>query len=99
VQLGGIQNSALNTASGVTRSSGFAYYDPRDTNQDGVVSPGEANAYSLAHPEWEALTRLRTAGTLQDQTMASNAFLDQYTLKGALNRAGKTTSGLFDGYA
>jgi hypothetical protein len=92
VQLGGIQNSALNVASGVTKRSGFAYYDPRDTNQDGVVSPGEANAYLLTHPEWEALTRLKTA---QDQTPA----LDQYTRKGSLNGSGKTTRGLFDGYA
>lgn len=35
-------------------------YDPKDANRDGLVSFAEAKAYSLNHPEIEAMKRLRT---------------------------------------
>ena len=44
-------------------------YNPRDANRDGLVSFAEARAYSLNHPEIEAMKRLRT-GTRTDSMAA-----------------------------
>ncbi len=52
------------------------YFDPKDTNQDGIVSASEELAYALQHPEQSA-----------DATP-----LIQYTQSGALNTAGQTPS-------
>ena len=52
------------------------YFDPKDTNQDGIVSASEELAYALQHPEQGAETTPLT----------------QYTQSGALNAAGQTPS-------
>lgn len=49
-------------ASQTAQASQAAYFDPADTNQDGVVSPAEALAYALAHPEL-ALQKAGQAGS------------------------------------
>lgn len=38
-------------------------YDPADTNHDGVVSPEEALAYALAHPELASRKAAQAGGT------------------------------------
>ncbi len=53
------------------------YFDPKDTNQDGIVSASEELAYALQHPEQSAET----------------APLTQYTQSGALNAAGQSSGG------
>lgn len=50
-------------ASQAAQASQAAYYDPADTNQDGVVSPAEALAYALAHPELALLKADQTSST------------------------------------
>lgn len=56
--MGGIQSSLIRTTpSAVPVSS--AYYDPKDTNQDGFVSPAETRAYALKHPFAETLSRMQ----------------------------------------
>lgn len=55
--IGGIQSSLIHAAPAVKVSS--AYLDPRDTNQDGFVSPAEARAYALKHPFADALSRMK----------------------------------------
>ncbi|WP_291272969.1 hypothetical protein [Geothrix sp.] len=56
MQISGIQTAS--TTSGTTALKALAY-DPRDTNQDGVVSAAEDQAYTLRHPQVEILRRLR----------------------------------------
>ncbi len=70
----GTQTAALPTAKTAKASLPVAY-DPADTNQDGVVSPAEALAYALRHPELE---RSKEAGAqYTKQGTASNAFSAQ----------------------
>lgn len=78
--IGGIQGSPMGAAALPTRVSS-AYYDPKDTNQDGFVSPAEARAYALKHPFAEALSRMKAerAATPQPAAQAS-----PYDGKGAL---------------
>jgi hypothetical protein len=56
MQIGGIQSAS--TTSGPSALKALAY-DPGDTNQDGVVSAAEDQAYALRHPQLEILKRLR----------------------------------------
>ena len=87
MQIGAIQGSSaaqlLQTpTTTTTKASALAYYDPADTNQDGVVSAAERLAYDLNHPN---LTTLATATT---QPVATG-----YTQRGTLPTQ---TSNLFD---
>ena len=43
-------------------SSQAASFDPADTNHDGIVSPEEALAYALAHPELASLKATPAGG-------------------------------------
>jgi hypothetical protein len=90
MQVGSIQNSSASLASSTTKVSGFAYYDPRDTNKDGIVSPAELSAYALTHPEPKVPAQLATT--------AHKAALNQYTQRGSLNAWGPATPGFFDMY-
>jgi len=56
--IGGIQGSSMGAAS-IPGKVSSAYVDPKDTNQDGFVSPAEARAYALKHPFAEALSRMK----------------------------------------
>ena len=93
MQINSIQNTSASLASATTKTSKFAYYDPRDTNQDGVVSPAEIFAYDLKHPDLS-----KTANNTQTSAAAHQTPLIQYTQKGALNAGGKTANSLFDVY-
>lgn len=54
-----------------------AYFDPKDTNQDGIVSASEELAYALQHPE---------------QSVEATA-MTQYTQSGAVSAVGPTSGG------
>ncbi len=45
-----IQSSSGSLALGSGKARAAASYDSRDTNRDGIVSPAEALAYDLRHP-------------------------------------------------
>jgi hypothetical protein len=90
VQVGSIQgaqnpfqNQRLQPAGTSNARARAVYTDPRDTNQDGIVSPAEALAYALKHPELAPAKHTQAAtpqpytakGTL-DQAPRSNALLD-----------------------
>lgn len=64
MQIGGVtpQTSSSSKTTSVT------YYDPRDTNQDGVVSSAEAYAYSLTHPEWDSGSSSNSTSSSQKST-------------------------------
>lgn len=78
MQVGAIQGS-LATPSVVSKVSNVAF-DPKDTNQDGIVSASEELAYALRHPEQgvEAtpLTRYTQSGALDAQGQPSSGALN-----------------------
>ncbi|NWJ41357.1 MAG: hypothetical protein HXX12_10335 [Geothrix sp.] len=63
--ISGIQSSSASLAVGPGKPRTLVSYDPRDTNQDGVVSPAELLAYDLKHPK--VTTTGRKSAPLQDQ--------------------------------
>ncbi|MBP1771904.1 MAG: hypothetical protein H6P99_1067 [Holophagaceae bacterium] len=57
--ISGIQGVATGWNAVATSALQAAYYDPKDANQDGIVTPAEALAYSQKHPMADAIKRLR----------------------------------------
>jgi hypothetical protein len=88
MQVSGLQSgstgSTATTAASQTKS--VAYYDPKDTNQDGVVSFAEELAYSLKHLD------------TQTSTAASSSSMSQYGQSGALSASGQTMNSAVDTY-
>jgi hypothetical protein len=80
--IGGIQSTLIHTAPAAKISS--AYLDPRDTNQDGFVSPAEARAYALKHPFADALSRMKAE--LASAPKPVIAQVNPYDGKGGLAR-------------
>ena len=81
MQVGGVQNGSTGLASAVSKVS-ITYFDPRDTNQDGIVSAAEELAYSLQHPEMTAqiapINQYTQIGTLSAVGQTSNSSLNLY---------------------
>lgn len=82
MQVGSVQsaqspfpNPALQPAKASNARARAVYTDPRDTNQDGIVSPAEALAYALKHPE------------LAPAKHAQAAAPQPYTAKGTVNQS------------
>jgi hypothetical protein len=101
MQIGSVQSGSLNLggqSSQASKVSSFAYYDPKDTNKDGVISATEELAYSQKHPEVEILKRLRTASTHNTQNSV-NASFASYTTKGAKSTTSLAANGALDLYA
>jgi hypothetical protein len=96
--VGAIQSGSTALVSVFPKVSG-GYHDPKDTNQDGLVSAAEKIAYALKHPELEALNRLRQSASPQASPRVNSAPLDRYTQKGVMNAWGKTLGSSFDSYA
>lgn len=87
MQVSSVQGSSTGFASAVAQLSSAIRYDPKDTNQDGVVSAAEELAYALKHPE------------LGTQSASSGTFLSQYSPNGTVNASGSNLSSAFDTYA
>lgn len=51
MQIGGVQGASNNVAALASKAASSSYFDPKDTNQDGVVSALEELAYSQANPD------------------------------------------------
>ena len=88
MQIEGLQSRSTGLASVVSKASRAVYFDPMDTNRNGIVSPAEAFAYTLTHPQWEAKTSSRE----------NNASWNLYTRQGRASDLGRATQGLFDVY-
>lgn len=94
MQVGIIQSGtlSLNTqTSKVSKTSLLAYHDPRDTNQDGIVSAAEERAYALKHPELALEKAMQTPST--NTTRHATA---AYTPKGAAKAASQAAHGSLD---
>jgi hypothetical protein len=97
MQIGSIQGGSANLTiqqaqpAKAAKASPLAYYDPADTNQDGVVSAAEALAYSLEHPELAILKAANAASTNGAGNLSA-----QYTQNGTVNPAAQTRNGFLD---
>ena len=63
MQAGNVQGAATTLglfALQAPKPGSLPSYDPRDANRDGMVSFGEANSYSLRHPEVAIVKQLRS---------------------------------------
>jgi hypothetical protein len=77
-----------------TKTANRGYYDPADTNKDGIVSAAESLAYSLTHPQLSAHKATNTAAT---RTQSSAAHLTPvYTQRATTNRTASSQHGLLD---
>lgn len=87
---GGIQGVA--TGWNATSALTAAYDDPKDANQDGIVTPAEELAYSQEHPMANTIRRLREE--LVSSTRESRLEDRSYTQKGErFGQAGNRSSG------
>jgi hypothetical protein len=89
MQISGIPNTTSLLTSFTSKAPGYVYYDPRDTNRDGLVSASESMAYSLTHPNWAALTAPR----------ANASRFYAYNQHGAQTRSGEAPGSLWNRYA
>jgi len=78
MQISGVQSGLASLASSVSKVSSSAYYDPRDLNQDGIVSAVEEQTYSLKHPGLDTLTTSST-------TSSGTSSFTQYGMDGGLS--------------
>lgn len=92
MQVGGVQTSSTTLAASSAKRSGFAYYDPKDINQDGVVSSVELLTYSLRHPELDTSKRTRP----QEKPLQP---LVEYSPREIQNSRAKAVFGAVDFYA
>jgi hypothetical protein len=99
VPISGVQGLSASPAAPASGLRNLAIYDPRDTNQDGIVSPAEDFAYSLKHPELEALKRLKTNFGQSTAAKANTSPLSLYSQKGALKTSDTKVSNALDLYA
>ncbi|MDP2876779.1 MAG: hypothetical protein Q8O00_11385 [Holophaga sp.] len=94
MEVGGIQNSLSK------KVSAFGYFDARDLNRDGFVSPSEFTTYSLRHPELKPSNRSNLASNNTPNRFASeNTSMQQYNKQGAFRQQTSSTSRYLDMYA
>ena len=86
MQVSGIQGGSPESAAVVSNTKSTATYDPKDTNQDGVVSFAEELAYSLKH-----------LGS-QTSALSNNSASSQYGQNGAPGVTGLTAASSVDTY-
>lgn len=78
--IGGILGVATGWNAAPTSTLRAAYFDPKDANQDGIVTPAEELAYSQKHPMADTIKRLREA--LTSPARGSRPEDQPYTQKG-----------------
>lgn len=87
MQVSSVQSGSTGSAAAVSKAKSAVYFDPKDTNQDGVVSFAEELAYSLKYLDNQA------------SSTTSSSSLSQYGQSGSLNASGLTTKSSVNTYA
>ena len=95
MQVGSIQAKTTNLIMQPAKKVDRGYYDPADTNKDGVVSGAEALAYSLTHPQFSAHKAANPASTHANQTSTVHP-PPAYTQHATTNRTTQYQHGLLD---
>ncbi|HEX7554827.1 MAG TPA: hypothetical protein VF378_14830 [Geothrix sp.] len=95
MQVGSVQAETTNLIVQPAKTANRGYYDPADTNKDGVVSAAEALAYSLTHPQLGVHKAASSAPThtAQASTVHPPA---AYTQRATMNRTSQFQHGLLD---
>jgi len=93
MQIGSVQQGSLGLAYPASLGAvnpmavDATYYDPRDTNRDGIISAVEARAYALTHPQ-----ALASAGAVSSASaLRSKASIQGYLDPKDLNRDGSVS--------
>jgi hypothetical protein len=94
MQVGSVQAKTTSLIIQPAKKADRGYYDPADTNKDGVVSSAEALAYSLTHPQFSTHKAASTASTHAAQTSAVHSQA-AYTQRATTNRT-QSQHGLLD---
>jgi hypothetical protein len=95
MQIGSIQAKTTNLTIQPAKTANRGYYDPADTNKDGVVSGAEALAYSLTHPQLNAHKAANAAASHPDQSSTGHP-PPAYTQRATPNRTSQTQHGFWD---
>jgi hypothetical protein len=92
MQVGSVQAKTTSLIVQPAKKAARGYYDPADTNKDGVVSATEAMAYALTHPQFGAH---KAASSQKAQTSAIHP-ATTYTQRATTNKSTQTQHGLLD---
>ena len=95
MQIGSVQAKTSSLIVQPAKTANRGYYDPADTNKDGVVSAAEALAYSLTHPQFNAHKAANTAASHNAQTSAIHS-PPAYTQRATTHRTTLSQHGLLD---
>jgi hypothetical protein len=95
MQIGSVQAKTTSLISQPAKAASRGYYDPADTNKDGIVSAAEALAYALTHPQPGAhkAATFASTNTAQASTVHPPA---PYTQRATTDRTTQARHGLLD---
>jgi hypothetical protein len=101
MQVGSIQAKTTSLIIQPAKTANRGYYDPADTNKDGIVSAAEALAYALTHPQLNAHKAANSAPAHTTQVSAVHpppAYTQPsaYTQHAITNRTTQTQHGFLD---
>jgi hypothetical protein len=95
MQIGSVQAKTTSLIVQPAKTANRGYYDPADTNKDGLVSAAEALAYSLTHPQLNARRAANTASNHPTQNSTVHP-PPAYTQRATTNRTTQSQHGLLD---
>jgi hypothetical protein len=95
MQIGSVQAKTTNLTIQPAKTANRGYYDPADTNKDGVVSGAEALAYALTHPQLNAHKAANAASSHPDQSSTLNP-PPAYTQHATTNWTSQARHGFLD---
>ena len=95
MQIGSVQAKPTSLLIQPAKTANRGYYDPADTNKDGVVSAAEALDYALTHPQLSAHKAANTASNRTAQTSTVHP-PPAYTQHVTPNRTTLSQHGLLD---
>lgn len=92
MQVGSVQAKTASLIVQPAKKADRGYYDPADTNKDGVVSAAETMAYALTHPQFGAH---KAVSSQKAQTSALHP-ATTYSQRATTNKAAQVQHGLLD---
>ena len=95
MQIGSVQAKTTSLIVQPAKTTSRGYYDPADTNKDGLVSGAEALAYALTHPQLGAQRTTNAASTHPSQGSAVHS-ANPYSQNTTVTRRTSAQHGLLD---
>ena len=95
MQVGSVQAKPASLIIQPAKAASRGYYDPADTNKDGIVSGAESLAYALTHPQLGTHKAANTASSHRAQTSTVHS-ANPYSQKGTVTSGTSANHGLLD---